>query len=112
MKTETKYTKGPWKVLMGNYGTYCSINKDTSCRVAEIHIPEGINREHSGRAPITEAHHNAYLIAAAPELYEALTTIFDKLNELSDEMPREQFNWYTKGLFNLMNNAINKAKNE
>ena len=61
MRTETGYTIGPNQQLRGDY-------------VADVH-------EHqSGAMSDEEAAANAHLIAAAPELYEALESLMDALD--------------------------------
>ena len=84
MKTELKHTKGEWKIFWGNYGTYCSINKDTSCRIATIKISK---RGETGNAPIEEAHANALLISAAPDMLEALQHIIRDISPIIYKMP-------------------------
>jgi hypothetical protein len=63
----TKHTPAPWQILWGNYTHFATINKDTSQRICaiEVNIP----------AEIAEQTANARLIAAAPEMLEALQNV-------------------------------------
>jgi hypothetical protein len=120
MKTEFKHTKGEWKVFMGNYGTFCSINTSTTCRVAEIHVPKNINDKHSGRAPISEASANAYLIAAAPDLLNALDNFIEAIDAITGKEGRKYMERGRLAAYDSLKasltykvglNAINKALN-
>jgi hypothetical protein len=76
MKTETKHTHKKWKVLFYNYTHFATINTDTLCRICTINVNDGTNKS----APsFEEARANAHLIAAAPELLEALRGLHDTM---------------------------------
>jgi len=111
MKKELKHTKGEWKIFWGNYGTYCSINKDTSCRIATIKISK---KGEIGNAPIEEAHANALLIAAAPELLNALQKALEVIERLSDEYSdiAKRHASYTVGESKIIEGAIRKTTGE
>jgi hypothetical protein len=40
MKNQFQGTKGGVEIFMGNFGTFCTINKDTATRIATIQIGE------------------------------------------------------------------------
>lgn len=61
-----KHTKGPWKVLSGNYGGVTSINASISERICSL--KETIDPK-DGNSTNYKA--NANLIATAPELKES-----------------------------------------
>ena len=67
------YTKGEWKVISG-FKIRCGIEQMfvADCWTSELQLP---------RPRLHEAEANAYLIAAAPELYEALKKLvgFDEI---------------------------------
>jgi hypothetical protein len=63
---EKKWTPGPWKVLNDQIKTPAGI----TLRVSGVALPCGYVPQED------ESYANAHLIAAAPELYEALEEIF------------------------------------
>ena len=67
---ETKHTPGPWKVhFVQNAHTYAVYDKTETMRhIAEVSTPFGVDGDRIGHA-------NARLIAAAPDLLEALYQI-------------------------------------
>ena len=66
--SETKHTPGPWKVLSEEA---IRIKSQDGSLLAMLHHLRGVHGV-NGRIPIEEVHANARLIAAAPELLEAL----------------------------------------
>lgn len=79
--TEPKFTPGPWRFVDDGE---CSIDTpgDNTCRfIGKNSLPFAASFQHSafGKDDICDA--NAHLIAAAPELYEALDRFVDWMNE-------------------------------
>lgn len=74
MKTEISYTKGNWHVLLGNYTHAATINTDCMNRICAIEA----SLPNNGHAKEYRA--NAYLIAAAPDMLNALNNIIEKLS--------------------------------
>ena len=86
--SETKFTPGPW-VVSGKIHNYGSIvcpasqtdrplgaSADTErCKRDYMHQIAAVNK-HSCHFSSDESKANAYLIAAAPELYEALKNVY------------------------------------
>ena len=72
MKTETKWTPRPWRVQVGRY-------------LPMVHSPDGIVGHLSGDRAEFEA--NAHLVAAAPDLYEALSHLLrlNRTQSVGDE---------------------------
>ncbi|HNR55119.1 MAG TPA: hypothetical protein PKJ19_08135 [Flavobacteriales bacterium] len=70
--SNTKHTPGPWKVhFVQNAHTYAVYDKTETMRhIAEVSTPFGVDGDRIGHA-------NANLIAAAPELLEALATFIE-----------------------------------
>lgn len=71
--SETRFTPGPWKALT-NGNTFNSATVVTSKDAADGWVCEVFDDSDSCTLP-DEA--NAHLIAAAPELYDALETLLD-----------------------------------
>ncbi len=65
----SKHTPGPWYVIEGNYTHAATINKSTKERICAVEFPDFKNGN-NGHALEWQA--NAYLLASAPEMYEAL----------------------------------------
>ena len=65
---ETKFTKGEWKIVGGEYGLYDHIKDDKGRFIAEVKSYE-IGKKYPNRR---ERKANSKLIASAPEMYEAL----------------------------------------
>jgi hypothetical protein len=87
-KTMSKHTPGPWKVDVWNYDNADMPRKDLvvlnhSFRLATIDWDEGKDNPYT--IAKNEAESNARLIAAAPEMYEALKTAKDDINALLDD---------------------------
>ena len=70
---ETKFTKGEWKISKGEYGLYDHIIDEKGCFIAEVKSYD-IGRKYPSRR---ERKANSKLIAAAPEMYEALRKILE-----------------------------------
>lgn len=65
----TKFTKGEWKIDADRYDLEDTIITDKGVRIAEVKsFGEGFND-----APCEERAANSKLIAAAPEMFEALS---------------------------------------
>lgn len=90
--TDTKFTPGPWSVAADydNKLHVCSPwndrvkpkNSDTYGSYLGAHICEVPHQgEDAPVVTLTQAKANAHLIAAAPELYEALDLFIDWMNE-------------------------------
>ena len=70
--SNTKHTPGPWQVMMKDI-----VNADNSITVAVAHGPVGTQKEVGG-----EHEANARLIAAAPELLDALVSAHEAMDRL------------------------------
>jgi len=115
MTSEPKWTPGPWDFSMakmpvdGEYDYCISAMMDGERHV----ISEAFGRVSEKQRP--NAHANARLIAAAPELYEALETAAEALENYSDVLdgmdghPRP--NDAMKALMEV-NAALKKARGE
>ncbi|MEN9393199.1 MAG: hypothetical protein RLZZ104_1542 [Pseudomonadota bacterium] len=83
--TETKFTPGPWKAFFGteNNKVLIGIGEDTG---------EGITDCGFGlwRGKDEEANANAHLIAAAPELYEALLKLRSAYKSAEETEPNDR----------------------
>lgn len=73
----SKHTPGPWYVIEGNYTHAATINKSTKERICAVEFPDFKNGN-NGHALEWQA--NAYLLAAAPEMYEALKNLIEWLD--------------------------------
>jgi len=71
--TNTKYTPGPWVANEGSYGNYISITAPGGRQIAKVNW----NTEAQNLKGIFDDGDNARLIAAAPELLEALRDFVD-----------------------------------
>lgn len=88
----SKHTPGPWSVpivtlstdvqVLGNQGErYVMAGEgDDRKRVAVVDCQTKFKRGEGWRIPCEERDANAHLIAAAPELLEALMQLFDEAN--------------------------------
>lgn len=81
MRTETKFTPGPWEAVPEKLynGRFHAAGRTPSVfcgdrKIADAHLPLGAFRKDG---PSEEAEANARLIAAAPDLYNTLKAIFD-----------------------------------
>ena len=74
--TETKHTPGPWKAINMSW-EYSMIIDEDAARIAQVFIRDEVDEETQDKfEEIKEA--NANLIAAAPDMYEALECACDK----------------------------------
>lgn len=102
MNTETKFTKGPWKAINMEGDTFPSVvfhgkrEGMNGCYIV-------VNSAHPQTLAGCQA--NAKLIAASPELYEAMQGFVD--NALSDKRIAENQIVYYKGVFTELLNRIN-----
>jgi hypothetical protein len=96
MKTEFKHTKGKWHFRTGMSDNYSEIIGDIGTNKVIAVTPKDcfVNQ--------TEAEANGRLIAAAPDLLEALSELFSLLEENEPQ-------WYLRGHYNHTIKAINKA---
>jgi len=82
---ERKYTPGPWRYSFddtgGPFTPWPSVEGPEDSDVTVVHRA-GFKQEFWGDTSLREAQANAHLIAAAPELYEAL----EAMCEGSDDM--------------------------
>ena len=82
--SETKWTKGPWKAQMakttsdGEFDFAVLAPVDGKTHV----IAEAFGRV--GETTYCPARHNAHLIAAAPDLYEALATLLAEMRAMAE----------------------------
>lgn len=103
MKT-TKHTPGPWSVLYSS-NVYPSIHGKDSAPVATLYAHTPNRCEHD---VFDNSEANARLIAAAPELFEALEYSLNTLTVVLNDTP-------DVGLLNIkakIENAIAKARGE
>lgn len=93
-----KYTKGPWVRFLGSTEVYRPDDKGRICRAQ-------IKQSHHLEIPLDEAIANARLIAAAPELLDALKglVLIVRQNDLS----AEDFKFYL-----MAQRALRKAEGE
>lgn len=96
----SEYTKGPWAVSACNITSVLSLAGVLVC-VAAQRVPSARNLP-----PREEAAANARLIAAAPELLEALEACLERSE---GEYPEEQWAEYYPEIFHARE-AIAKAK--
>ena len=113
MSNQTKWTPGPW---VFHEASWCEghgdINSDDWASLACVVT----HNEHGKLMRNGEGEANAHLIAAAPELYEALSA-FERVKELwlpPDTVSEEHFGEAEAlhGLRNKMLNALAKARGE
>ena len=76
MSAETKWTPGPWHVLKARGYAHGPVDKNNAPVVTWTGMARP--RQEDGMA-------NAHLIAAAPELYEALEEALETIHALIDE---------------------------
>jgi hypothetical protein len=86
MKTETKFTKGEWKILWGNYTHFATINTDSMHRICALEVDQ--SKGHMIGAEEQEA--NAKLIAAAPELYDVCVNVLTKWHSKSSNFNKKE----------------------
>ena len=74
--SEPKFTKGPWQTINISW-EYSVIIDEDAARIAQVFIRDEVDEETQDKfEEIKDA--NANLIAAAPEMYEALECACDK----------------------------------
>lgn len=115
MNLMTKFTPGPWRYLE-NWETFGEIVDTNGFPIADVfsicikHDWRKENVRYWNEAPgktfiersNEELEANKRLIAAAPELYEALKEVY---HLLENYMPT----WYTTRYYRLITNALNKT---
>jgi hypothetical protein len=75
MKMETKWTPGPWSVMHSSWET-SFVYADGGWHIATVDISDLVDEDSQANFErIKDA--NAHLIAAAPELYEALALVLE-----------------------------------
>lgn len=112
MTTQTaKHTPGPWKALVnqGHPSDFISVEiNGEDVKIAEAHsygwAEKGIVPRTSGAPSREERHANARLIAAAPEMYEALA----KMREAQQEKAAA---WKVEPVHGRRSDAIQRARN-
>lgn len=109
---ETKFTKGPW--FLGEQNSHCgiSITPHGNQIIATVYLGMVTSRakrgdEHFSLPENANAVANANLIAAAPELYEALVTA-STLYQIIIGMGRTEY----KELLDHANSVLSKARGE
>lgn len=95
-KLEFKGTKGEWKINNYSGNTDCVYSEQTQERIATYHKKNNKGC-YSNSSLICES--NAKLIADAPDLLEALQTVYNKMNAQN----------YSENDFDLVEKAIEKA---
>ena len=74
--SEPKFTKGPWQTINMSW-EYSMIRDEDAARIAQVFIRDEVDEETQDKfEEIKDA--NANLIAAAPDMYEALECACDK----------------------------------
>ena len=74
----SKFTPGPWKTFFGETVRIRNSVKGTVAIITHL--------ERRGRRKPEEARANSYLIAAAPDMYEALKIVCDECREVKEEI--------------------------
>jgi hypothetical protein len=110
---EPKWTPGPWTpghIVDDNHSCACRYifgNDGRMGSVATVSLDDGENDS----PPVEEAKANSYLIAAAPDLYEALTAFMETYRVdaglCDDPESRETFGCWVKA-----RSALAKARGE
>jgi hypothetical protein len=112
---ETKHTKGKWKYTKAAYSPYLQFNIET---VDQSHSNTFIGECGGGNQPGLEIEANAKLIAAAPELLEALKLVYNLIDKrvlIRDISKDGDYSYFIKQSLeitktvNLINDAIKKA---
>lgn len=96
--SETKFTKGPWKAFTTSEKGMLNVNcgdVEGSPHVVEYHPSVAtIHNNRHYQHTRDNASHNANLIAAAPELYDALEDLLEKL-DMTPELNLDSWGVYT-----------------
>lgn len=96
--SETKFTPGPWRAGKSIYQSQARVVAEKGGRVADVFAYEE-----------DQAHANAALIAAAPEMFEALAEAVEKYGKSGGpwNVPSEPGSWIAKA-----KEALKKARGE
>ncbi|AUR97465.1 hypothetical protein NVP1239O_29 [Vibrio phage 1.239.O._10N.261.52.F6] len=95
-----EFTKGEWVIDI--YSGNGQVDVISGCGRKTLHC----NKRHFGQSLTDEDLANAYLIAAAPEMYEMLTTIESMLNGMVGE------HHYDGNLHREIESLLEKARGE
>ncbi|MHB1419526.1 MAG: hypothetical protein ACYCX4_08020 [Bacillota bacterium] len=99
----SEFTPGPWKL---DKFYKANIAEGFSKVIAGVHNGKVVADWPQGTNTSPQEHHsNANLIAAAPDMYEALEELFNLLEEY-------QPNWYLNGHYKRALAALQKARGE
>ena len=95
---KTKHTKGEWQILWHNYTHFATINTSVLKRICALEI-----HHHS---EITEQTANAKLIAAAPELLEALDNFIRAIDLCTSEEGRKYMQKGRLEVYDTLKNSL------
>ena len=91
MSEQTKWTPGPWSAEIDR--DEVPVVKSQEGGIADIWTAPLPRREYTADSRWAEAAANAHLIAAAPELYEALVLAADTLKGFDGGNPEDETGW-------------------